>query len=189
MTNNKEERHPTYTKDITPAPVVKDLTKPTDTLAVSTNNLMADILEADNQDDLKQLIALFNINQSKKNALRVLQLNQLLDLVTEEALKRYQKSPDEISNKELLDCMTAVSTQIEKSTQIVNGIEDKPMIQINQQKNEVNLNVAPKLSREQTENVIDVISRILNTASTPPPEERSQVIDAAVVTEDTKPDE
>jgi hypothetical protein len=133
-------------------------------LNTSIDTIVDNIMNSDDPDNIKQLISGFNLNQSKKSVLRILKLNNLLDLVTEETLKRYQKHPDEISNKELIDCMTVVSAQIEQSQKTVNGIIDKPAIQINQQKNEYNVNVVPTLTKDQRENVIDIVTQIINTA-------------------------
>jgi hypothetical protein len=133
-------------------------------LEKSTDKIVAEIMDTDDPDDLKQLISGFNVSQSKKNILRILKLNNLLDLVTEETLRRYKKSPDEISNKELMDCMTTVSEQIERSQAVVDGISTKPAIQINQQKNEYNVNVGPSLTKDEKENVIDIVTQILAAA-------------------------
>jgi hypothetical protein len=132
----------------------------------STNTIVDNIMDSDDPEDIKQLISSFNLNQSKKNILRILKLNNLLDLVTEETLKRYQKHPDEISNKELMDCMTIVSEQIAQSQSIVNSVTAIPAIQINQQKNEVNVNVSPTLTKDERENVINAVMQIIKKAQT-----------------------
>jgi hypothetical protein len=155
-------------------------------LETTTDNIVADIMATDDPENIKQLITDFNITQSKKNILRILKLNNLLDLVTEETLKRYKKCPDEVSNKELTDCMTVVSEQLEHSQKIVDSITEKPAIQVNQQKNEVNINVAPTLTKDQKENVIDIVTKILSSAqqnnlNSPPPTEKSQKMDVVDV--------
>ena len=43
-----------------------------------TKEIVADIATVENQDDFKRLIDLFNLNQSKKNALRMVKLKTLL---------------------------------------------------------------------------------------------------------------
>jgi hypothetical protein len=151
------------------------------TLNTSTDGIVDSIMKSDNPEDIKQLISGFNLNQSKKSVLRILKLNNLLDLVTEETLKRYQKHPDEISNKELIDCMTVVSAQIEQSQKTVNGVIDKPAIQINQQKTEYNVNVVPTLTKDQRENVIDVVTQIIAAA------QQNQNVDTKPIDQTTTP--
>lgn len=120
------------------------------------------IIEADNKDELKHQFDLFNMNQSKKNALRVIKLNGLLGKIEDQAIERFEKRPDQISNKELLDYMQVVSTQIEKSQNYISDIQDKPMITVNNQKNELNVSIGPELDRDSKSNVINAVTNLLN---------------------------
>lgn len=120
------------------------------------------IIEADNKDELKHQFDLFNMNQSKKNALRVIKLNGLLGKIEDQAIERFEKRPDQISNKELLDYMQVVSTQIEKSQNYISNIQDKPMITVNNQKNELNVSIGPELDRDSKSNVINAVTNLLN---------------------------
>lgn len=156
----------------------KDLKSISDALKTSQEKIVADIVESENLADHKALVNLLNISQSKKHALRVLQLNNLLDLVTEEALRRYSKAPNAISNQELMNCMVAVTNQLEKATGLVNQVEEKPFIQINQTNINTEQHPAKKLSREQRENILNVIGQILSLKPTPQEED---IIDAEIV--------
>ena len=64
-----------------------------------------DIIEKIKQEEdieqVKKLINLFNLNQCKKNAIRVSAYNQLLDKVSEQMLKRFSDRPDEFTNNDL----------------------------------------------------------------------------------------
>ena len=151
------------------------------------------IIEADNKDELKHQFDLFNMNQSKKNALRVIKLNGLLGKIEDQAIERFEKRPDQISNKELLDYMQVVSTQIEKSQNYISNIQDKPMITVNNQKNELNVSIGPELDRDSKSNVINAVTSLLNqlrnkSVSNSEPESNNDIIvdtqDVEIVQED-----
>lgn len=122
------------------------------------------ILEADTKDELKKQFELFNITQGKKNALRIIKLNSLLDGVEDQAIKRFNEKPDQVSNKELLDYMQVVSAQIERSQKYIDVLEEKPMVQINKQKNELNISnitIGPQLDRESKNRVKTAVAALL----------------------------
>lgn len=121
------------------------------------------IIKADSKVELEKQFDLFNITQSKKNALRVIKLNSLLSKVEDQAIERFEKRPDQISNKELLEYMQVVSGQIDRSKAYVTEIlKDKPLISVNNTKNEVNVNLGPQLNRESREKVMDAISALIS---------------------------
>jgi hypothetical protein len=138
------------------------------TLENSSNQLVKNIIRTENVDELKKLTKLFDINQAKKNALRVVKLNSLLDKVNDQAIERFEKRPYEISNKELLDYMKVVQDQIERSQQNLDSIDVSPTIQINQQNNSINVNVGEDaLDRDAKERVIDAVSALLKAVRSP----------------------
>jgi hypothetical protein len=145
-----------------------------DTLALeeSSINLVQSIVDADNVDELKNLTKLFEINQAKKNALRVIKLNNLLDKVNDQAIERFEKRPYEISNKELLDYMKVVGDEIQRSQESIAKIDESPTIQINQQNNSINVNVGEnKIDRDSKERVIDAVTQLLKAVRSPIKEE------------------
>lgn len=125
------------------------------------------IFAAEDKDELQAQFDLFNMNQAKKNALRIMKLRSLLDKVEDQAIERFEKRPNQVSNKELLDYMQVVSTQIEKSQNVMDSLKDTPMIKAIQNNTEVNINVSPTLPRESKEKVIDVIQALLRQTATP----------------------
>lgn len=163
--------------------IVEDelLPKELDTLPLeeSTNKLVTDIIKTDNVEELKTLTNLFSLNQAKKNALRVVKLNGLLDAIHDQAIERFIKHPHEISNKELLDYMNVVANQIEKSQQSLGEIDNKPMIQINNQTNKVEVNVGDGLSRDSKENVVDAINKLMTLFKSPPAEDVPTLVDTS----------
>lgn len=137
-------------------------------LEKSSNQLVNDIVETDDIDELKTLTKLFEINQAKKNALRIVKLNNLLDKVNDQAIERFEKRPYEISNKELLDYMKVVQEQIQNSQETLSNIDQSPAIQINQQNNSINVNVGQNaIDRDSKERVIDAVTALLKAVRSP----------------------
>jgi hypothetical protein len=164
--SDQTKEKPTAKDELLPAAI--------DTIALeeSSISLVQDIINTDNVDDLKNLTKLFEINQAKKNALRVIKLNNLLDKVNDQAIERFEKRPYEISNKELLDYMKVVGDEIERSQQSLEKIDNSPTIQINQQNNSINVNVGENaIDRDSKERVIDAINQLLKAVRSPVKEE------------------
>ena len=136
----------------------------TEQTLATEQQVVKDIVAAPNKEELEKQFQLFNMNQVKKNALRIIKLNDLLTKVEDQALERFEKRPDQVSNKELLDYMNAVSNQIEKAQNFSKETLSTEVggIKIKQEKTEVNINVAPVLNRNEKDRVVDVISILLN---------------------------
>lgn len=139
--------------------------------------LIKQVLSESNLDKVKDLTHLFNANIAKKNMIRVLQLNELLDCVNDQAFKRLTNRPDNLSNKELMDFMSVLYTSIEKSNKSIDIIDEVPPIQVNNQKNEVNINVTQNLDRDSKTNVIEAIKMILNNSNNNNVMDEDDVID------------
>ena len=127
----------------------------------STKEVVTDIVNTNDPEEFKDLVSLFNLNQSKKNALRIVKLNELLDKIENTAIDRFNKKPDQMSNQDLLDYLKAIENSIDRSQKYVNEVETKPMIQLNQQNN-ININAGDNLSRESKEKVLEVIKSLLS---------------------------
>ena len=137
------------------------------TLDKETDKIVTEIIAAESVDDLKALTALFALNQAKKNALRVAKLNDLLDKVNDQAIERFTKRPGEISNQEIVGYMKTVQDQIDKAYNVVEHIEEKPLIQINNQTNKVEVNVTDTYTREEKAHVMEAIAALLQQAKAP----------------------
>ena len=128
-----------------------------------TNEIAQKILDEDNIDNLKSLTALFNLNQAKKNVIRVLKLSGLHDNVTNNIIERFEKHPGEFSNDELIKYLSVIESSIEKAQKSLGMVETAPTIQFNQQNN-VNIVVGDdgvELDRESRQRVMDAINQIL----------------------------
>ena len=151
----------------------------TEQTLATEQQVVKDIIAAPNKEELEKQFQLFNMNQVKKNALRIIKLNDLLTKVEDQALERFEKRPDQVSNKELLDYMNAVSNQIEKAQNFSKETLSTEVggIKIKQEKTEVNINVAPVLNRNEKDRVVDVISVLLNQMKKPQSRANDEVVE------------
>ena len=132
------------------------------------NTLAGEILKEDNLDHLKNLTNLFNLNQAKKNVIRVLKLNELLDKVQDQMLERFKKKPGEFSNDDLISYMQVTQQAIDRANKSLKLVDDTPAIQVTN----VNIttekeSVLSRESREKIDNVIKTLMSKLNLPETP----------------------
>ena len=146
--------------------------------------IIGDIIKAPSQKELQEQFDLFNINQSKKNALRIIKLNSLLDKVEDQAIERFEKKPDQVSNKELLEYMTVVAGQIDRSQKYIDTLKDKPMIKVTDKSQQVNINIGTELDKDSKERVMDAVKILLKQIQTP--DKNTEVIDADFSTPEEK---
>ena len=128
-------------------------------LAENANTILDDIVKSENVEDIKNLTQLFNLNTVKKNALRINQLNELMDLANQEALERFKKYAPFMDDKDIANYMKVFQQSLTNAQQIVNSLDEKPTIQLNIQNN-INTN-EPTLSRESQEKVASTVKTIL----------------------------
>ena len=118
------------------------------------------IVEERNPDNIKNLIHIFNLNQTKKNALRVIKMNQLLDGVSDEMIRRFQNRPNSFNNDDLLKYLQVTENAIDRANKSLANIDNAPTIQINQ----VNVGENPgqiKLDRESRDKTIEAAKALL----------------------------
>ena len=131
----------------------------------------------------KDLTYLFNINQNKKTMVRINKQSELLDVLTDQTIKRVKEKPDELSNDDLNKLMKTVADLIEKGQNQINRGEDAPLIQINQQNNEVNMDGKPGgLNRESRDRVKNAVVELLKQMANGNTETVDNIIDAANIT-------
>ena len=156
--------------------------------------LIEQIISETDEQKARDLTQLFNANQNKKTMVRVSKLSDLLDTITDQALTRFTARPDEISNKELFDGLKIVQDLIERGQKQVSGAGEAPLIQFNQQTNEVNIGGSSNnLNRDSRERVKSAVMSLLSSITTPAPvEDVSDVIEVPteeIVSEDNNNDE
>ena len=96
----------------------------------ASEDLITKIVAENDSEKLKDLVSLFNVNQSKKNIVRADIFSKLLDKISIQMTERFEKKPGEFSNKDLLDYLTAIRSAIDKSDIIPEDITI-PVIQNN----------------------------------------------------------
>ena len=152
---------------------MEDNKQPLVQLEESTKEVVNNIIATDDSDEFKNLIDLFNLNQSKKNALRVAKLNELLDKIEDQAIERFNKNPGQMSNRDLLDYLEAIQDSIDRSNKYIGEAKAEPMIQVNTitVNNDTN-----ELDRESREKVIEVVKALIGNLQNQP-EDNSDIID------------
>ena len=145
----------------------------TDKIDSSTRQLAQQIINEEDIDTVKDLTHLFNLNQAKKNVLRVMKLNGLLDTVSDKIIDRFEKYPDNFSNTDLLNYLQVTQNAIEKANKNLSLVDETPVIQL-QQNNQVNVNIIDTLDRDSKARVLDTIKAILS--NTQPQENVEEVI-------------
>lgn len=134
------------------------------------------ILEEDDIDKVKDLTALFNLNAQKRNVMRVIKMNDLLDKVTNQISDRFEKYPDNFTNDELLKYMQVTEAAIDRANKNLNLIEDIPQIAM-QQNNQVNINMTYGIDEEGRGKVLDIINSVLKFTRTSTKNEEENITD------------
>lgn len=130
-------------------------------LDIYAKALADDIIKEQDIDKIKNLTNLFNINQHKKNIVRTTKLNELLDAITDQMVERFHKKPNEFSNADLLDYLTAVQNTIDKANKNTAQEDLQPIQQINN--TQININNEEQLSKEARDRVLNFIKKTINS--------------------------
>ena len=112
----------------------------------------------------EEYIALFNQNMRKKHMARLLKLSGLSDKVIDLALDRLESG--EVQDKNVIGYMRAIQQMMDSSNNIVNKVPENLPIQVNNgQQNNITINAGELLTREQRENVLNIATKIIESAS------------------------
>lgn len=154
-----------------------------------TAKVTNELIEEQDLDKVKNLTKLFNLNQAKRNAIRVMKLNSLLDKVGDQMIERFDKKPGEFSNKELLDYMSVVQSTIDRANKSIELVDQTPAIVINQQNNQVNIDNSPVLDRESRMRVVEAVKGIMKTLNLKnEPEQIQEILEFEENEEDSSDD-
>lgn len=134
----------------------------TNSLDAKTQDIAQQILNETDIDKVKDLTNLFNLNANKRNVMRILKMNNILDKVTDEVMTRVENIPQGFSNMELVKYMEVAENAIDKASKNLNLVEETPAIQL-QQNNQININMESQLDRESRQKVTDIVSKLLKT--------------------------
>jgi hypothetical protein len=132
-------------------------------LDARSEEIVNSIIDETDSDKLKNLIAVFNSNQSKKDIVRNNVFSILLDKISMQMLERFEKNPNAFSNKDLIDYLNAIKSA--KSGKIDTETIDAPAIQNNTQ---INVTMVDGLNQESKERVVGAVQAILKRLNTQP---------------------
>ena len=121
-----------------------------------TQQIAQEIIEEQDIDRVKDLTALFNLNAQKRNVMRVIKMNNLLDKVTDQVIERF----DNFSNDDLIKYMQVTENAIDKASKNLNLVEETPPIQL-MQNNQVNINIGSDLDRDGRERVLNTVANLI----------------------------
>ena len=124
-----------------------------------TEKLATKIIREDNPDEIKDLIDLFNLNHTKKQILRTMTYDQLVDNIMDQMKERVLKRGDQFSNKDLLDYLNTMNTAMEKAHKQIKEVDAVPPIQVNQQNNTVIMGTG--LDKASRDRVLDFVQQVL----------------------------
>lgn len=126
-----------------------------------TDQIVQKIVNSNDLSEIKDLTNLFNINQCKKQALRVSKYNQLLDKLSSQIQERLQKKPDQFSNSDLIDYFKTLQASAEKSSKSLNTIDQASAI-VSKNNPAVNINIIETVDRDSRQRITDVIKALLS---------------------------
>jgi hypothetical protein len=182
---NDDNNYPVETDSTETGLVVVDTVK----LNKESAALIEQIIAESDENKARELTQLFNANQNKKTMVIVNKLSDLLDTITNQALTRFTARPDEISNKELFDGLKIVQDLIERGQKQVSGVGETPLIQFNQQNNEVNVDGSSvnNLNRDSRERVKAAVMGLLTSitsATAEPANTSAEPVEAIEIVEE-----
>lgn len=160
----------------------KDMSLNLQPLDIKNKEIAQKILDTETLDEVKDLTAVFNLNNQKRNVLRILKMNNLLDDVTNQIIERFEKNPHNFSNEDLLRYMQVTENAIDRANKNLNMVEDTPPIQM-MQNNQVNININQGLDRESRMRVTETVQEILKRLSS------NNVDNESIIDVDSKDDE
>ena len=123
------------------------------------NDIADKIINASTTEELNEVTNLFLANQRKKDMIRSHKLSSLLGIIDDEVINRFTDRPEDFDNTELLNYMNSTQRNIDSITR---SLDEKPIVQINNQHNEINIG-SSGLNRESRVKVLNAVQDILNS--------------------------
>lgn len=137
------------------------------------DKLINSIIEETDAEKLKDLTHLFNVYQTKRQALRMGALNDVQDALASQMLERLTRYPDNFSNGDIASWMKIVQGVIDSSRTSMEQIDNIPTITY-QQNNNLNVTIGSELSRESRERALEAVKLLLQSDAS---EKDSNIID------------
>lgn len=147
-------------------------------LPVKTNSfsdIVKKINEEEDVDKLKDLTKLFNLAMMKKEINRAERQSDILDYALEEVWSRIANG--EMKDQDLAKYVQVLQDSINNTRKITSDDNLIPPIQINAK--EININSDDSLTREERENVLDFIQKVLSQSQ----DKKDDIIDVESIKE------
>lgn len=112
--------------------------------------------DANDKEDIEQILNIFNLNLKKKELLRLSKLSDLQDSITDQVEQRLNRHADEFSNRDLIDYFKAFQDTITKTSKSADEI---PVVQITQ--NQLNINVQPEFNQDERQRILNTVRQII----------------------------
>ena len=166
--------------------VEKQELTPEKSIDEKAKELSVALAKAETKDDVEALYNDFKLTTIKKDAFRINKYNKLLDKVLDEAEQRFTKRPGELSNKEVLDYMTATQNLIDRSSDIlqksVDEVKEMNAVQVNNtQNNTLNIHVGDNevtsLNKASRDRITSVVAELMKELQIPDKTKDAEVID------------
>ena len=117
--------------------------------------------DANDKEDIEQILNIFNLNLKKKELLRLSKLSDLQDSITDQVEQRLNRHADEFSNRDLIDYFKAFQDTITKTNKSADEI---PVVQITQ--NQLNINVQPEFNQDERQRILNTVRQIIAQSNT-----------------------
>lgn len=164
-------------------PLVENSSDPKELLPAAQekqNEILSELIQADDMEQIKDLTHLFNAHQAKRNALRINALNDVQDALVQQMADRLKRTPDNFNNADIATWMKTVQQVIDTSQKSVEQVDAIPAITYQQTNNtQVNVSVVDSLSRESRTRITDAIQKILQAAQNPVEDAVQEIEDPA----------
>ena len=162
--------------------VEKQELTPEKSIDEKAKELSVALAKAESKDDVEALYNDFKLTTIKKDAFRINKYNKLLDKVLDEAEQRFTKRPGELSNKEVLDYMTATQNLIDRDQKSVDEVKEMNAVQVNNtQNNTLNIHVGDNevtsLNKASRDRITSVVAELMKELQIPDKTKDAEVID------------
>lgn len=144
----------------------KLISKSLDTTKIDNNSteIAQKLIDTEDVEESKDLTALFNLNVQKRNAVRIMKMNDLLDKVTDKINERFEKTLDNFSNDDLIKYMQVTENALDKASKRLADVKETPTIEY-QQNNQVNINIGDTISKDSRAKITEYVKAVLNSRS------------------------
>lgn len=132
------------------------------------NELEEQLLLAETNSDIKQIIDIFNLNLKKRDIIRASKLEDLQDLISDQMKLRLEKRAGEFSNKDLVDYFKVINDTLSRTNTDSSSV---PQIQVNQN-TQVNITDSIISNKDSRDKILDAIRATIHKM-----EEQTKIID------------